>query len=79
MDWTSYCHSEPDGNTGVKTLFLIEILRAKALRMTIFCREGVRCGALNDIPDRIQKSYLRTIARAERKRVPKITFLYSLE
>ena len=51
----------------------------KALRMTIFCREGVRCGALNDIPDRIQKSYLRTIVRAERKRVPKIIFLYSFK
>ena len=27
-------HSEPDGNSGVKNLFFIEILRAKALRMT---------------------------------------------
>ena len=51
----------------------------KALRMTIFCWEDVRCGALNDIPDRIQKGYLRTIARAERKRVPKIIFLYSFK
>ena len=27
-------HSEPDGNSRVKNLFFIEILRAKALRMT---------------------------------------------